>query len=67
MHADGDRQAVEGALRKDMAMLGAYLQTWKSRGTMYSYFEIGLKPEVVSCLANVLAPPPIMIESCSRA
>ena len=29
MHADGDRQAVEGALSKDMATLGEYLQTWK--------------------------------------
>jgi len=26
MHADGDRQAVEGALSKDMEMLGEYLQ-----------------------------------------
>jgi len=29
MHADGDRQAVEGALTKDRATLGEYLQTWK--------------------------------------
>ena len=29
MHADGDRQAVEGALSKDMATIGEYLQTWK--------------------------------------
>ena len=29
MHADEDWQAVEGALSKDMAMLGEYLQTWK--------------------------------------
>jgi len=29
MHADGDWQAVEGALSKDMATLGEYLQTWK--------------------------------------
>ena len=28
-HADGDWLAVEGALSKDMATLGAYLQTWK--------------------------------------
>jgi len=27
MHADGDCQAVEGALSKDMATLGEYLQT----------------------------------------
>jgi len=29
MHADGDWQSVEGALNKDMATLGEYLQTWK--------------------------------------
>ena len=28
-HADGDWQAVEGVLSKDMATLGGYLQTWK--------------------------------------
>jgi len=34
---------------------------------MYSYFEIGLKSAVVSCLTNDLAPPPIAPESCSMA
>jgi len=29
MHADGDWQAMEGVLTKDMATLGEYLQTWK--------------------------------------
>ena len=29
MHADGDWQAVEGALTKDIAALGEYLQNWK--------------------------------------
>jgi len=29
MHADGDWQAVERALTKDMATVGEYLQTWK--------------------------------------
>jgi len=29
MHVDGDWQAVEGVLSKDMATLGEYLQTWK--------------------------------------
>ena len=29
MHADGDWQAVEGMLTKDMATVGEYLQTWK--------------------------------------
>ena len=31
MHADGDWQAVEGALTKDMATVGEYLQTWKPK------------------------------------
>jgi len=34
---------------------------------IYSYFEIGLTPAVVSCFTNALAPPPIALESCSRA
>jgi len=29
MHADGNWQAVEGVLTKDMETLGEYLQTWK--------------------------------------
>ena len=29
MHADGDWQAVEGVLCKDMATVGEYIQTWK--------------------------------------
>jgi len=31
MHADEDWQAVEGVLRKGMATLGEYLQTWKQK------------------------------------
>jgi len=34
---------------------------------IYLYFEMGLKPTVVSCLTNALAPPPIVLERCSRA
>jgi len=34
---------------------------------IYSYFEIGLKPAVVSCLTNAIAPLPIVLEICSRA
>jgi len=34
---------------------------------MYSYFDFGLKPAVVNCLTNTLAPPPIVLESCSKA
>jgi len=29
LHADGDWQAVEGALSNDIATVGEYLQTWK--------------------------------------
>jgi len=29
MHADGDWQAVEGVLSKDIATVCEYLQTWK--------------------------------------
>jgi len=39
----------------------------ESRGTIYSYFDFSLKPAVVSCLTNALAPPPIALESCSMA
>jgi len=34
---------------------------------IYSYFEIGLKPAVVSCLTYVIAPSLIALKSCSRA
>jgi len=40
---------------------------FESRGTIYSYFEIGLKPTVVSCLTNAIAHPQIARETCSRA
>jgi len=33
---------------------------------IYLYFEISLKPEIVSCLTNAIAPLPIALESCSR-
>jgi len=32
---------------------------------IYSYFEIGLKPAVVSCLTNAITLPPIALVSCS--
>jgi len=35
---------------------------FESRGTIYSYFNFSLKPAVVSCLTNALAPLPI----CAR-
>jgi len=31
MHTDGDWQAVEGVLSKDMATVSEYSQTWKLR------------------------------------
>jgi len=33
---------------------------------IYLYFEIGLKPAVVSCLTNPIAPPPTAPESCFK-
>jgi len=33
---------------------------------IYSYFEINLRPAVVSCLTNAVAPPPIALKSYSR-
>jgi len=47
MHADGDWQAVEGVLSKDMATLGEYLQTWKlklsTRKTVSAAFHFNNK------------------------
>jgi len=34
---------------------------------MYSYLDFSLKTAVFSCLTNAIAPPPIALESCSRA
>jgi len=31
------------------------------------YFDFGLKLAVVSYLTNAIAPPPIALESCSKA
>jgi len=50
----------------DSLRLGLTFNT-ESQGTIYSYFEISLKPAVVSCLTNALDLPPIALESCSRA
>ena len=41
-----------------------YWQHFESQGTIYSYFEIGLKPAVVICLTIAIALPPIALESC---
>jgi len=34
---------------------------------IYSYLDFGLKPAVFGCFTNTLAPPPIVLENCSRA
>jgi len=34
---------------------------------IYSYLDFGLKPAVFGCLINAIAPPPIVLESFSRA
>ena len=46
---------------KDMLLFNT-----ESRGTIHSYFEIGLKPAVVSCLTNYIAPRLIVLESSSN-
>jgi len=33
---------------------------------IYSYLDFGLKPAVFGCLTNTIAPPPIVLESCSK-
>jgi len=47
MHADGHWLAVEGALSKDMATLGEYLQTWKLKlsttKTVSAVFHLNIK------------------------
>jgi len=47
MHADGDWQAVEGVLSKDMATIGEDLQTWKikisTRKTVSAVFHLNNK------------------------
>jgi len=32
-----------------------------------SYLDFGIKPAVFGCLTDTIAPPPIALESCSRA
>jgi len=55
-------------LRFQVKKLVALLTTehFQSRGTIYSYFAISLKPAVDGCLTNAIALPPIMEESCSN-
>ena len=47
MHADGDWLVVEGALSKDMATLGEYLQIWKLKfnttKTVFAVFHLNNK------------------------
>jgi len=39
---------------------------FESRCTICLYLDFSLKTAVFSCLAKALAPPPIVLESCSR-
>jgi len=43
------------------------INTLRAWVRLCSYFDFGLKPAVVSCLTNAIAPLPIALESCSRA
>jgi len=44
MHADGDWQAVEGALSKDMETTGEYFQTWKLKKAQHYKNGVGSLP-----------------------
>jgi len=44
-----------------------FTQHFDGRSTNISYLDFSLKPAVFSCLTNALDPPPIALESCSRA
>jgi len=44
-----------------------YFKHFKGRSTNISYLDFGLKPAVYGCHTNAIAPPPITLESCSRA
>jgi len=46
---------------------GKMAEHFESRRTIYSYLDVGLKSAVFGCLTNAIAPPPIALESCSRA
>ena len=49
-----------------LSLPNASVKHLESRGTIYSYLEIGLKTAVFGCLTNVIAPPLIALESCSN-
>jgi len=44
-----------------------FTQHFYSRSMNISYLDFSLKSAVFSCLTNAIAPPPIALESCSRA
>jgi len=46
---------------------GLVRNTFESWSTNISFLELGLKPEVFGCLTNAIAPPPIALDSCSKA
>ena len=62
MHADGDWQAVEGALSKDMATLDEYLQTWKLKlsttTTVSAVFHLNNKEAKRELKVNFNNKPP---------
>ena len=55
MHADGDWQAVDGILNKDMAIVGEYLQTWKlmlsTTKTVSAVFHLNNKEQWANLMA----------------
>jgi len=44
-----------------------FTQHFYGSSTNISCLDFSLKPAVFGCLTNALAPPPIVLKSCSRA
>ena len=61
MHADWNWQALEGALSKDMATLGKYLQTWKLKlsttKTISAVFHLNHKDLSVNWMSTSTTRP----------
>jgi len=54
-------------IRAGFAIPEGALSTLESWSMNVLYQDFGLKPAVFGYLSNVIAPPPIALESCSRA
>ena len=70
MHADGDWLAVEGALSKDMATLGEYLQTWKQKlsttKTVSAVFHLNNKEAKRELARRAMEPDHLLHSALTR-